>query len=99
MSLYRSLLTVVSLAIALCGLASVLPVVSEASAQVQLPEPLDEAAPVIDPAATGSDDMAIANRLRGIFQEIKGLEGVRVAVDAGVVSLTGIRRCHGGNAI
>ena len=89
MSLYRSLLTVVSLAIALCGLASVLPVVSEASAQVQLPEPLDEAAPVIDPAATGSDDMAIANRLRGIFQEIKGLEGVRVAVDAGVVSLTG----------
>ncbi len=71
------------------GPATVLPIVSEANAQVQLPEPVDEAAPAIDPAATGSDDIAIANRLRGIFQEIKGLEGVAVAVDAGVVSLTG----------
>lgn len=89
MTLYRSLLTIVFSVVAFWGSVAVLPIVSEANAQVQLPDPVDEAAPVIDPAATGNDDIAIANRLRGIFQEIKGLEGVGVAVDAGVVSLTG----------
>lgn len=65
----------------------------EARAQIQLIEPAAapavEPEPVIDPAATDTDDDAIATRLRGIFQEIKGLEGVEVAVDAGVVSLSG----------
>lgn len=89
MSLYRLLLTALFVATAFCGPTAGLPFAGEASAQVQLAEPADVPEPVIDPAATGIDDNVIADRLRGIFQEIKGLEGVGVAVDSGVVSLSG----------
>jgi len=89
MPLYRLLLTIGFLAIAFCGSTTVSPLLGEADAQVPVTEPADEPEIVIDPAASGSDDNAIADRLRGIFQEIGGLEGVVVAVDAGVVSLSG----------
>ena len=62
---------------------------SDARAQVQLAEPVDDPEPAIDPAADSSADNAIADRLRGIFREIEGLDGVAVAVDAGVVRLSG----------
>jgi small conductance mechanosensitive channel len=89
MTLYRRLLTAVLLAIAILGPVQGLPIGGGAGAQVALPEPVDEPEQVIDPVATGSDDNIIAERLRGIFQEIKGLEAVVVAVDAGVVTLSG----------
>ncbi len=89
MALYRSLLTIIFSAMAFLGSTTMFPIVNGANAQVQLTEPAEEPELVIDAAATGSDDNVIADRLRGIFQEIKGLEGVAVAVDAGVVSLSG----------
>tara|TARA_R110000824_G_scaffold25838_7_gene89585 strand:- start:12416 stop:13804 length:1389 start_codon:yes stop_codon:yes gene_type:complete len=89
MSLYRLLLTIFFLATAISLPGSPLAIGDQANAQVALSEPVAEPEPAIDPAATVSDDNAIAARLRGIFQEIKGLEGVGVAVDAGVVSLSG----------
>ena len=89
MPLYRLLLTIGFLAIAFCGSTTVSPLLGEADAQVPVTEPADEPEIVIDPVASGSDDNAIADRLRGIFQEIRGLEDVVVAVDAGVVSLSG----------
>lgn len=45
--------------------------------------------PVIEPASSDNDDQAIAERLEGIFQEIDGLEDIAVAVDSGVVRLSG----------
>ncbi|AMO72743.1 mechanosensitive ion channel family protein [Sphingorhabdus sp. M41] len=89
MSQYRWLLTMILLAIAISGTTPTHAIVGQASAQVQLNEPAAEPEPAIDPAAPVTDDDAIAVRLRGIFQEIKGLENVVVAVDAGVVSLSG----------
>lgn len=73
----------------LLGLHSGAAGLGSASAQVESTEPATEPASAIDPVATGGDDSAIADRLRGIFEEIKGLEDVVVAVDAGVVSLSG----------
>jgi len=89
MSLYRGLLTALLLAMAIAA-----PVTGgfpdySARAKVQLPEPVDDPEPAIDPAADSSTDIAIADRLRGIFREIEGLDGVAVAVDAGVVRLSG----------
>ncbi len=93
MPLYYRLIVAFVLALATCGFGTTLAIIVPAHAQVPLTEPAAEPAadpePVIDPAATAIDDNAIADRLRGIFREIKGLEGVSVAVDAGVVSLSG----------
>lgn len=89
MSLYRWLLTVIFLAMALGPPVTGGFSVFEALAQVQLVEPTEEPEPVIDPVADSSDDIAIADRLRGIFREIEGLEGISVVVDAGVVRLSG----------
>ncbi|MGB3472642.1 MAG: mechanosensitive ion channel domain-containing protein [Erythrobacter sp.] len=57
----------------------------------QASEPETGAPPetIIEPAPAAADDAAIAQRLKGIFQEIGGLENVAVAVDEGVVSLSG----------
>lgn len=93
MSLHRWLLTVLILMTAAFPSAPGYGLSGEARAQVALsqpaakPEPAPE--PAIDPAVNRSDDRAIANRLRGIFQEIEGMEAVAVAVDAGVVRLSG----------
>lgn len=87
MTLYRSLLTAALLTAAIYGMAPGLPLGGEAQAQQS--ESAAEPEPVIDPASTSIDDDVIASRLRGIFQEIRGLEGVAVAVDAGVVTLSG----------
>lgn len=89
MTLYRRLLTALCLATASIGLATGPWIAEEVHAQAQLAEPVDAPEPAIDPSATDIDDDIIADRLRGIFQEIRGLEGVSVAVDAGVVTLTG----------
>ncbi|WP_417593498.1 mechanosensitive ion channel family protein [Parasphingorhabdus sp.] len=89
MLLYRLLLIIGFLAIAFCGSTTVFPRLGAVDAQVPVTEPADEPEIVIDPGASGRDDNAIAERLRGIFQEISGLESVVVAVDAGVVSLSG----------
>jgi small conductance mechanosensitive channel len=91
MFLHRRLLAALILMMAVCPTGLGLSVA--ANAQVVLadpaekPEPTSE--PAIDPAANSSDDLAIANRLRGIFQEIDGMGEVVVAVDAGVVRLSG----------
>ena len=93
MSLHRRLLTALILTMAVCPPATGPGLSGEAYAQPELveateqPQPAPEAA--IDPVADRSDDQAIASRLRGIFQEIQGMEDVRVAVDAGVVRLSG----------
>lgn len=89
MSRYRWLLIVVFLGPVFFGANTSFTGTVAARAQAQLAEPIDGPEPVIDPAATKSDDNAIADRLRGIFQEINGLERVAVAVDAGVVNLSG----------
>ncbi|WP_417611388.1 mechanosensitive ion channel domain-containing protein [Parasphingorhabdus sp.] len=77
------------LAIGLGPLVLNLALAEPASAQVAVDEPADVPEPAIDPSATGVDDRAIANRLRGIFQEINGLEAIAIKVDAGVVRLSG----------
>ncbi|WP_373491011.1 mechanosensitive ion channel family protein [Parasphingorhabdus sp.] len=87
MTLFRRLLTFAILVAAMGGLAPSLPLGGEA--QAQLTEAAVEPEPIIDPASTRKDDDVIAIRLRGIFQEVRGLEGVAVAVDAGVVTLSG----------
>ncbi len=45
--------------------------------------------PRIEAETDGATDRAIARRLRGIFAELEGLGGVRIAVDDGVVKLSG----------
>ncbi|NRD91176.1 hypothetical protein C8024_19625, partial [Sphingopyxis sp. BSNA05] len=89
MPLYRWLLTALFLAVVAAPLSTGLAPLFEARAQVPLTETVDEPEPAIDPVVDGSDDLAIADRLRGIFREIEGLEGVAVTVDAGVVRLSG----------
>lgn len=89
MPLYRRLLFAAFFAALVFGAGNRLIDGGDANAQVQAVVPAEEAEPAIDPAATSSEDSAIADRLRGIFQEIDGLEGVDVSVDAGVVSLSG----------
>lgn len=46
-------------------------------------------APAIDTATGAATDRAIEKRLRGIFEELDGLGDVRIAVQDGVVELTG----------
>jgi len=90
MSLHRWLLTALILMMAVFPSASGSGLSGVAHAQVELPnQPQAVPEPAIDPAANSSDDRAIANRLRGIFQEIEGMQEVAVAVDAGVVRLSG----------
>ncbi|NCN84101.1 MAG: mechanosensitive ion channel [Sphingomonadales bacterium] len=89
MSLNRGLLTLICLAIGLGPAAVGLSLPAVAYGQVAAEETADNPEPVIDPAASSADDIAIADRLRGIFREINGLETVVVNVDAGVVRLTG----------
>ena len=89
MSLYRWLAIIVLATLVFTPPGTGLAVVSNAHAQVQSDERADEPEPVIDPVATSLDDRAIADRLRGIFREIDGLEGLAVSVDAGVVRLSG----------
>ena len=93
MSLHRWLLTALILIMAISLTAVGIGPADPANAQVELAEPAEmpdpALEPAIDPAANSSDDLAIANRLRGIFQEIDGMEGVVVTADAGVVLLSG----------
>lgn len=89
MLLYRRLLITFFLALVVCGSTIGVTLTGKVDAQEQLAEPIDGPEPIIDSAVTRSDDNAIANRLRGIFQEINGLDNVAIAVDAGVVSLSG----------
>lgn len=51
--------------------------------------PSTTAAPSIDPTAGAETDRAIERRLRGIYAELEGLEGLRIAVRGGVVDLSG----------
>ena len=90
MTLHRWLLTALILIMAVCPSACGPGLSGAANAQVQSADkPQPAAEPAIDPAANSGDDRAIANRLRGIFQEIEGMQEVAVAVDAGVVRLSG----------
>ncbi|VWX59859.1 mechanosensitive ion channel family protein [Sphingorhabdus sp. 109] len=89
MSLYRWILTGLFLAAALAPLSTGLSPHFSARAQIQQTEAVDDPEPAIDPEADGSDDLVIADRLRGIFREIEGLQEVVVAVDSGVVRLSG----------
>ncbi|QJB70280.1 mechanosensitive ion channel family protein [Parasphingorhabdus halotolerans] len=45
--------------------------------------------PIIESEVAGSEDQAIANRLKGIFDEIGGLGEIKINVKAGVVNLSG----------
>jgi small conductance mechanosensitive channel len=54
----------------------------------QAPE-AEPAPPTIDPEADAADDAAIERRLRAIYDNIEGLGGVAVRVQAGVVALRG----------
>ncbi|MFW5661694.1 MAG: BON domain-containing protein, partial [Oceanicaulis sp.] len=56
----------------------------------QEPEPDPDPAPPIAAAGSADEDAAIARRISGIFSEIEPLAGVRVQVDEGVVTLTGV---------
>ncbi|MEW4467477.1 mechanosensitive ion channel family protein [Parasphingorhabdus sp. JC815] len=49
----------------------------------------DDKSSAISTSDNGTTDEAIARRLQGIYQELKGLEKTVVAVDSGVVSLSG----------
>jgi len=89
MSLYRCILTALFLAAAIAPPATSLSVDFGARAQIPSAEQAEEPEPAINPVADGSDDVAIADRLRGIFREIEGLQDVAVSVDAGVVRLSG----------
>ncbi|PHR12623.1 MAG: MscS mechanosensitive ion channel [Sphingopyxis sp.] len=89
MPLKCRLFSLLLLAIGLGPVLANLVLVDEASAQVAVEETANVPEPAIDPAATEVDDIAIANRLRGIFREIKGLESIVITVDAGVVRLSG----------
>ena len=51
-------------------------------------DPSDSTAPISTDSASNPDD-AIAGRLRGIYRELGGLDRTRVAVESGVVTLSG----------
>ncbi|MEH6758956.1 MAG: mechanosensitive ion channel domain-containing protein [Parasphingorhabdus sp.] len=59
------------------------------AAQVDAEEAAAPTQPAIDAETVGEDDEVIAERLRGIFGEIDGFDNIRVAVDSGVVRLSG----------
>ncbi|MEM7566805.1 MAG: BON domain-containing protein, partial [Pseudomonadota bacterium] len=81
-----------TLALALALLAAP-PLVPKAAAQeLVLPAETQEAGekgPAIAVESSAASDAAIRNRIRDLYREIDGLEGVRVSVEAGVVRLTG----------
>ncbi len=52
-------------------------------------EPAAPAPPQVEVATSPAEDRAIAQRLRSIYASVDGLSGVAVAVDSGVVHLTG----------
>ena len=52
-------------------------------------EPTADPAPVIEAAPEEQSDSEIAARINDIFDEISSLEGITVAVEAGVVTLSG----------
>jgi small conductance mechanosensitive channel len=76
-----------------CGVAMLLAglALSPAAAdQTQPPEPPPASqAPRIETASGTATDQAIERRLRGIFDELDGLGGVRISVRGGVVELSG----------
>ncbi len=57
--------------------------------QADSPESSEPPQTVIEPAPAATEDTAIAERLQGIFREVDGLADVAIAVDKGVVSLSG----------
>jgi small conductance mechanosensitive channel len=69
-------------------LAAALCVANPVQAQQADPE-TDAASAPISTVASGAGDAEIADRIRGIFNEIDGLGGVEVSVTAGVVRLGG----------
>ena len=90
MPLYRWFLLSLILATSMFGQGNQVLSTDYGNAQAQVAEIVEAAKPAaIDPTATDNEDDIIADRLRGIFQEIEGLENVDVSVDAGVVNLTG----------
>ncbi|NKI36143.1 mechanosensitive ion channel [Wenzhouxiangella sp. XN79A] len=60
-----------------------------AAAQVEDPASAEPSDRQIDPASPPASDHRIGERLREIFAEIESLQGVEVAVSAGVVELSG----------
>jgi small conductance mechanosensitive channel len=55
----------------------------------QAPEAEPAPSPTIDPEADAADNAAIERRLRAIYDNIEGLGGIAVRVQAGVVDLRG----------
>lgn len=73
---------------ALASLLLLAALAAAAQAPVQ-PKPATEPAPKISAVATPEQDRALERRLRGIFSEIEGAEGITVEVRQGVVRLGG----------
>ncbi|HEY7319471.1 MAG TPA: mechanosensitive ion channel family protein [Candidatus Binatia bacterium] len=85
----RSLLVAVTLS-AICALASVVTPSWSQEIEFARPKPTkDEPAPKLSTKTTPEQDQEIENRLRQIFSELEGAEGVQVNVRSGVVALTG----------
>ncbi len=57
--------------------------------QAGSPESSEPPQTVIEAAPAAAEDLAIAQRLEGIFREVDGLAHVAITVDKGVVSLSG----------
>jgi small conductance mechanosensitive channel len=79
-------------AVALVRLSAVLGVLSAAGFAAAQPEqepPPAAAPPRIDTSAGAATDRAIEKRLRGIFAELEGFDGLRISVSDGVVDLSG----------
>lgn len=87
--LHVILICTIALAFHVMGLSVSVAAAVPAIAQGDQPESGSELETRIEPAASAIADQAIAARLTGIFNEIQGLENIDVAVDAGVVRLTG----------
>ena len=72
-------------------LAALLLAALAAAAQAPLPQTQkpEAAPPKISAASSPGQDRALERRLRGIFSEIRGAEGIEVEVRSGVVELSG----------
>jgi small-conductance mechanosensitive channel len=89
----KSILVAAALILALVGLplsAQSLPALggNDDSPSVSAGDP-DDSTAAISTTETADTDSAIAGRLRGIYVELDGLEPTQVAVDSGVVTLSG----------
>jgi len=88
----KPIFIVVALALGLTGAplaAQALPSLADSNPRASPAADGGDGTAEIATGATPDTDSAIAERLRGIYRELDGLETTRVTVDSGVVSLSG----------